>query len=221
MTKIDLEAMWDKLLKTLDEGGPSALALAILAIDSAEGRNSAFRFVVRKIAFGTWDERLARRRLEDMIALGDATIAHAEANGLTEEANVTAYNMSANLCDCWGDSFPRERAHFEKGIAYAEQALAFRRKLQKGAAPFAMAYWVKGKHLLSLKRYTDAVEAFAAAEVYHPLPLHAAFLGLARLKAGDAAGAAQLALARSALAAKGDDDAKMFLEQLAFTEVHN
>ena len=136
-----------------------------------------------------------------MIELGDAALSHALSINEKDEANIVCFNMSANLCDCWNDAFKRERRHFERGLAYADRALEFRRQLGKTPDKVAMAHWARGKHLLSLGRFSDAISAFkenydcvvAANNADEPETLEAskAYLGIARQAARESNGKVQ------------------------------
>jgi hypothetical protein len=121
--------------------------------DDAE-RISLRRFVIRKLAFDKWQNQ----NLDLVIALGEAAIEDCEALGgdWLQQANVLCFNMSANLADCWGDSFAREPRHFEKGIEYAEKALWYRRHLGKGPGSIAMPTWALAKHQQSLGHTDEA-----------------------------------------------------------------
>ena len=218
MTDQALETQAQIVLAAISRGGaPAGIAAVTHAAADPAARNTLYRLTLRKLAFGTWAAAEAPAMLDAMIALGDATIANALAAGLTDEANITAYNMAANLCDCWGDAFTRDSHHFEKGLGYAEQALTLRRALEKGPGPFAMAFWAKGKHLLSLGRYADAAQAFSYAleketekaegATSDGMTTAAGFLALARYYE-----------ARAALAARGTEDCALFLDQLTKSE---
>lgn len=138
-----LETLWSALQPFLEDKTPLAF-------------NDALRFLVKALSMREWPNK----RLDPMIALGEAAIVDALSLGETDRANMHCYNVSANLADCWGDGFVRERRHFEKGLELAERALNYRRQLKKGPGPFAMAHWVKGKHLLSLGKFSEAEKSF-------------------------------------------------------------
>lgn len=82
----------------------------------------------------------------------------------THLANVQSYNLSANLADCWpGEENPRERHHFEAGLAAAERCVALRTQLKKDNISMARAHWMAGAHQLALRRFGDAEESFRTA----------------------------------------------------------
>lgn len=178
-----------ELENTLKAQGAKGILDAARNVTGKE-RVAMLRLAIRKIAYGSWPNEY----LDEMIYLGDAAITEALAIGEKDEANIVCFNMSANLCDCWGDAFKRDLRHFEKGLAYADRALAFRKELGKPADKVAMAHWARGKHLLSLRRFKEAVEAFVenvnclkqANSVNEPEALAAAqgFLALSRIAAG-------------------------------------
>lgn len=90
----------------------------------------------------------------------DSANAQGSANGNEEllmYANVTSYNLAANLADCWMDAEePRSVEHFTAGVASAERCLELRRQLNKPPAAMAMAYFIRGVHEYSLKQYSSA-----------------------------------------------------------------
>lgn len=99
--------------------------------------------------------------LDTLIQNSRATIAAAHD---IEEANRLTYNLSADLAECWpDDDQPRTLAHVELGRDLAAQCLAYRRQLNRGPRPFAIAHWVHGMHLLSIHRRTADRAPLAAA----------------------------------------------------------
>lgn len=220
--------MNDTKLEELLRTGQARDVVAAAKEASGLERVKLLKLAIRKIAFGAWPNAY----LDTMIELGDAAVSEALALGEKDEANMVSYNMAANLCDCWGDGFERERRHFEKGLAYADRALSFRRELGKPEDRIAMAQWARGKHLLSLGRHAEAVDAFKEslagyrrATSVEPEGLLAAegFLALAKEASGDAEGKAELDRALDALKAlkardpSKADDAQGYIDQLAAT----
>lgn len=216
------------LTTILEEGGAAAVLAATAHLPARE-RGALLRFGVRKIAFNAFPPSF----LDDMIVLGDAAIACATGLGDEAEVNVLAFNLSANLCDCWGDAYGRERRHFERGLAYADQALALRLRLGVPLEKVALAHWARGKHLLSLGRFDDAVEAFEeqlrclSSAPPTPSPPAAAlaaeaYLAIARRVAQRDADGRDLGASMAQLRALLDDpakadDAKVYLDQLVAT----
>lgn len=82
-------------------------------------------------------------------------------NKLIDYANVTSYNLSANLADCWDDAIePRTNAHFNAGISAANRCLELRKQLDKPPIAMAMAYFILGVHEYSLQHYSKAEAAW-------------------------------------------------------------
>jgi hypothetical protein len=232
----ELELRWTALRQVFDKDGPSGCIAAIRAESEDSIKNQLYRLSVRKLGGGTG---ATSAELDGMIAIGDAGIRDQlevaarrpdVAARWEDSANVIAYNLSANLCDCWGDGDSRSKSHFEAGLRYADQALDMRRKLKKGLGPFSMAFWVRGKHLLSLGRVVEAATAFRecvacedalareagvrgdSVESFPGGLLNArAFLGLSLLRSGDLTGQTMLDEALAVLRSRsvnGEGDAK-------------
>lgn len=125
-------------------------------------------------------------------------------------ANRLSYNLAADLAECWpNDTTLRERRHFERGLKAAENCIRWRTELNKPPFPFAIAWWAKGMHELSLARVQDSVASFTKAYEYgvkavpagepttvtasgaFSVILNAGYLGIARTMAGDAEGRKQ------------------------------
>lgn len=76
-------------------------------------------------------------------------------------ANITSYNLSANLADCWLDAAePRSEKHYLAGIEAAKRCLELRVLLNKPPAAMAMAYFTLGVHEYSLRNYSNAEQAW-------------------------------------------------------------
>jgi hypothetical protein len=87
-----------------------------------------------------------------------------EARKRTDGANILAFNFAAALAECWPeDGTPRCDRHFREGLHAAERALAWRRDLGKAPQNFALAWWAKGVHELSLGRFHDAAQSFESS----------------------------------------------------------
>ena len=155
---MDQEAVWRELRTFAEAGDTDALLRRIAAVEDDGERITLYRFVIRQLAFSEWKNK----SLDVMIGVADAAISDCEALGgdYLEQANIVLYNVSANLADCWGDEFARERRHFDKGLAYARRAVWYREHLSKPPGSKAMAWWAVGKHLHSLGDYSGALEAF-------------------------------------------------------------
>ncbi len=151
----ELETRWSALRHTLNQNGASACCSAIQSETDAERREQLFRYAIRKLGGGSG---ASVADLDAMVTIGNAATSNME--GREPQVNVMAFNLSANLCDCWGDGDSRQRSHFEAGLRFADLALELRKILKKDASSFSMAYWARGKHLLSLGRAKEAAEAF-------------------------------------------------------------
>jgi hypothetical protein len=151
----ELKTRWTDLRRTLDAEGAAACCAAIQSETDAERREQLFRYAIRKLGGGSG---ASASDLDAMVAIG--SVATSKTGGREPQVNVMAFNLSANLCDCWGDGDSRQRAHFEAGLRFADLALELRRILKKDASSFSMAHWARGKHLLSLGRAREAAEAF-------------------------------------------------------------
>ena len=151
----DLEARWSNLRRTLDHNGAAACCAAIQSEADVEHREQLFRYAIRKLGGGSG---ASASDLDAMVTIGNAATSNKE--GREPQVNVLAFNLSANLCDCWGDGDSRQRSHFEAGLRFADLALELRKFLKKDASSFSMAHWARGKHLLSLGRAREAAEAF-------------------------------------------------------------
>lgn len=176
----------------------------LTAIPDERARNDAFREAIKTIGFS---RDLPPDDLDALVTIGKAAIDNARATAARwlDEANITCFNMAANLADCWADGSRREQRHFEAGLAFADEALELRKQLNKGERPFAMAYWAKGKHLLSLGRFKDAADAFRAGK-------DEAWTTLAEWKAGVSGAEARYRAAVKAL--EGTEHGKDTIAQL-------
>lgn len=157
---------WDGLLAILAKSGPAQMVEAIRNETDLKVRNAWFRFCYQGLVFRDWPGK----NLDAMVVVGEAAVSNAlecaesqpaDMVWWTDQANIHCYNLSANLADCWDDGIERESRHFVIGLAFAERAIKFRTLLKKPAGPMAMALWAKGKHLLSLRRYSEAERTFS------------------------------------------------------------
>jgi hypothetical protein len=233
----DHEREWLGLKRLAEAGDAAAILEHIQAQEDPGERISLYRFTIRKLAFDAW----SNKNLDVMTTIADAAIADCEILGgdYLQQANLICYNTSANLCDCWGDDFPRERRHFEKGIEYAKKALWFRDHLAKGPGALSMATWALGKHQQSLGLAADARASFercvelereASKESGKPIAIVAqapsGYLiarGYLALMDGDREALAELrALLKSMEAAGGEsrEDAEIIAGQLQETAKH-
>jgi len=159
-----------------------------------------------------------------------------------DSANVISYNLAADMADCWDGTQPREQRHFERGLKAAQDCIRWRLELDKGPWPFAIAYWVRGMHQLSLGDVDGAVENFrtglefslhvaessghsrdVTADGDFGVILATGYLGLAGMHAGYPWGKEKYSAAIAAFTSQLDDqekkeDAQFGLAQLQVVE---
>lgn len=248
------ETQWPGLRQALEQGGGAGGAAFVLASSDELERRVMFVFGSSSLTEREW----RGRSLDEYILYCDLGIAEclrqaaAETEGelrnkRTDTANIISYNLAASLADCWGDGDAREprqlvRRHFERGLQAAQDCIRWRLELDKGPAPFAIAYWAKGMHLLSLGEHLGAVESFRIGREFSRLAaeeaglgnalgpqadfgvnLAAGYLGLARIIAGMSGG---MELYHAALAAFTEqlqdperaEDAQFGIDQLRAVE---
>jgi hypothetical protein len=206
---------WDEMRSLMEKEGPDAVIAFIAGFDDAEQRRKLFSFARFSFAINEWEGK----NLDAVLAVANAGIAEGlrqaeaatsaeEAAKLVDFANAMSYDLSADLAECWpGDTLPREKRHFEAGLKAAEDCIRWREELHKGPGPFAMAYWAKGMHQLSLGDVAGSKESFkksfdanvevakeegtpaeVSPEAGYGLILADGYLGLAEWTAGDAGG---------------------------------
>jgi len=107
----------------------------------------------------------AMRELIDRGTSALGRVGHNEEDDQTlNQYNAMSFNLAADLADCWPeDKLQREAHHFEAGLRAAEDCVRWRNELNRPPYSFALAYWAKGMHLLSLGHYSGAVKSFAMA----------------------------------------------------------
>jgi len=231
----ELEARWSVLRRTIDNDGVPACCTAIQSEIDSERREQLFRYAIRKLGGGTG---ASASDLDAMVTIGNAATSNTE--GRETQVNVMAFDLSANLCDCWGDGDSRRKSNFEAGLRFADLALELRKTLKKDASSFSMAHWARGKHLLSLGRAKEAADAFqeslrceqtaARENGQDPSSLETvpggllnsrAFLGLSMVRSGRPEGNAMLEdtiaiLRNRAEHGEGElkEDAQVYLDQI-------
>ena len=107
----ELESRWTELRRVLDSAGAAACCSAIHAESDDGCRSQLFRFAVRRLGGGSG---ATAEELDAMVIIGDNAIADSKQR--EDQANVMAFNLSTNLCDCWGDGDSRLTRHFEAGL---------------------------------------------------------------------------------------------------------
>lgn len=156
MADTNHEIYWPKIKNLAEAGSFNGIVEMVKELSDPKEQIALSRFAVRGLMFREWNSKT----LVPIVQLGDLAIETAMQIGDTDQANVMCFNMSANLADCWNDGFTRQTDHLQKGLHYAEKALAFRKQLQKGPAAFALAYWALGIHQYSLGNFRAAEESF-------------------------------------------------------------
>src|SRR5256885_7804918 len=105
-SKDELEARWTALHRVLDSEGASACCMAIQSEADSDRRDQLFRFAIAKLGGGS---RATEAELDAMVMIGDVAIAKPEDR--EAQVNALCFNLSANLCDCWGDGDSRQTRH--------------------------------------------------------------------------------------------------------------
>ncbi len=205
---------WAEMKGLMESDGTAAVVSFIESFNDDE-RRQLYAFAHQGFSYQDWEGK----NFDGLISIVEAGIAEGlrQAETTTDVetrnkrvnfANVLSYNLSADLATCWpGDEVPREQRHLERGLAAAEQCVAWREELDNGDGPRSMAWWAVGMHNLSLGNHTAAEEGFqksfdfavemvkaegnptaVAPGVHYSIPLGQGYLGLALLAAGDKAG---------------------------------
>jgi hypothetical protein len=199
--------------------GPAALVDWLQAAQSDETRRKLFAQAFQHLDQRSW----ANADLDAQVAVARGAIAEylrqAEQHSvdddelsrkLRDSANALSYNLAASLADCWpDDDLPREARHYTEGFAAAENCVRWREELGKGPRSLSMAHWARGIHLLGLRDFTGALEAWQTSQGYANQAAREAgkpegavadgdfnailgqgFVGIGRMLSGDAAGQA-------------------------------
>lgn len=174
-----VEQHWDEMRDRMERGGAHAVGAFIDTFADPEERRTLWSFAQKAFMGRDWKGK-SFDVLIDLVGAGmdESLVQYAETTDpaaqqkTKEHANVLAFNLSAELAECWpGDERPRERHHFETGLALAEDCIRWRRQLGKPPERRALAYWAAGMHHLSLGNrrealgYFDIAAALAAEEV--------------------------------------------------------
>lgn len=235
---------WPRLLELMEGDGAQAVIDFVRGHDDPLQRRQLYHFAIGAFGREDWSKdmdrllEVAHAGIDECLRQAESEDDPEQAARRTDLANVFAYNMGANLADCWDDaSVKLERRHFEAGLALAERCLAWREQLGKGPGPFYMAWWLKGMHQVSLGDADLAVASLDASlraardaatgeDGATPAPhedfgiaLAEGYLGIAEHLAGRDGGqdrydAALAAFARMAKDAERKDDAEFGSAQL-------
>ncbi len=202
----------DAIREAFERGGAEGVIVFISQFETIDERKALYgaaRRVILKRGEQNLDTvvTLIQKAIADCISASEAEPDPQLAAKIKDTANIFSYNLSADMAECWPeDHNPRSPHHFEIGLAAAEDCLRWRHELKKGPWPFSIAWWAKGVHQLSLGRAAEAVESFHQS--YHHAELVAVgaqkdaatdfgcvlaigYLSLAKIAAGDPAGAAE------------------------------
>ncbi len=168
------EIHWDEMRTRMETGGAAAVADFVAGFNDEE-RRKLYSFAQRAFYGREWAGKsfdgyvdVANAGIAEGLRQAEAATSAEDSAKLVDFANVLSYNLSADLAECWpGDTLPREKRHFEAGLKAAEDCIRWRQELGKGPGPFAMAYWAKGMHQLSLGDVDGAVENFKKSLEYN------------------------------------------------------
>ncbi len=158
------EQHWDEMRTRMETGGVNELAAFVGTFADPEQRRTLWSFAQKAFTGRDWKGK-SFDALIDVVGAGmdESLLQHAEASEsdlqqkTKDHANVLAFNLSSELAECWpGDERPRERRHFEVGLALAEDCIRWRRQLGKPPERRALAYWAAGMHHLSLGNRREA-----------------------------------------------------------------
>lgn len=236
----DQKAFFDRheadLRRTAEDGGAEAVLAFFDGFDDDLERRVLYVFARQALIMGEGEgrsldiyvavTRAVTRRLLDEAAGADEEKARRR-KGL---ANIIAYNLAADLADCWpDDGLERSRPHFEAGLAAASDCVRWREEAGGDPAGLSMAWWAKGMHELSLGDARSAVASFARSLVYAEkesdsesdfgVVLGRGYLGIARRIHGDPSGLdafrdALRIFANQLLDEKHKEDARLGIDQL-------
>ncbi|HUV85941.1 MAG TPA: hypothetical protein VMX79_02385 [bacterium] len=168
------EIHWNEMRTRMETGGAAAVADFVAAFNDEE-RRKLYSFAQRAFYGREWEGKsfdgyveVSNAGIAEGLRQAEAAPSAEYSAKLVDFANVLSYNLSAGLAECWpGDTLPREKRHFEAGLKAAEDCIRWREELGKGPGPFAMAYWAKGMHLLSLGDVDGALENFRKSFDYY------------------------------------------------------
>jgi hypothetical protein len=220
----------EQLRAAMERGGPAEVVRHMRAVADPESRRALYQLAQRTFGPRDWPGKNLDAMIEIVSASIGETLDQARAakspeatRDITDFANRMAYNLSADLAECWPeDTTPREPRHFEAGLRAAEDSVRWRRELGKPADRRAMGYWAVGMHQLSLGNLHESLGAFDTAtglareavagtgkEAIKPggdfgVILYAGYAGIVRWKLGDPRGRAEYEQACEAFQGSAD-----------------
>ena len=174
MEKALLEQKWPEIKARMEDGGPEAVFAYIDAHDDEQDQMDLCTMAARKFYGQDWAGKsidryawFADKVIHRYLSKAEAAPDQEAADKFTQFANVNSYNLSANLAECWpGEEPGYESRHFQAGLAAARRCVALRTKLNKGDTALCHAHWIVGAHLLALRQFRAAEEAFTTAHRY-------------------------------------------------------
>lgn len=134
-------------------------------------RRQLYKLAQRTFGVSTFEGRdldavilVVRAGIDEGLRQSGAETGPEAAGDLKNFSNVLAFNLAADLAECWPeDTLLRATRHFEAGLAAAMDCLRWRVELLKGPYPFSIAWWARGMHEMSLGMFTASAESFDRA----------------------------------------------------------
>jgi hypothetical protein len=226
---------WPLMKEAAESGGSKAVIQFVDGFDDDTERRVLYAFARQGLSMDEWSGKsfdvlidVGRAGISELLTQAEMSDDAKTRDRRTDTANVIAYNLAADLADCWpGDDAPRTKAHFKAGLEAAERCIRWRKELKKGAWPHSMAYWAKGYHQLALGDTAGAVESLqtsldfarkgaeedgkpptVTADGDFAVIVGAGYLGLVRWVQGDEEGRDQYEEAIEAFRAQLDDESR-------------
>ncbi|MCP4547210.1 MAG: hypothetical protein GY835_12195 [bacterium] len=161
-----MEEHWPAMQGAMERVGPAGVKEFIDGFENPDERRQLYFYGQQAFGGRDWSGKdlliaaeFVRMGITEM--LNQSADAGEDSDGLKDLGNIMSFNLAADLADCWpGDDLPRDNRHFELGLNAAEDCLRWRAELKRGPNPFAMAWWIKGMHELSLARPAEALASF-------------------------------------------------------------
>ena len=169
-------------------GGPAEDPAGELRQALATGKANAIMSVIRRAdsplrrrqLFAMAQQALSRRKdaardFDLLIAVVQAGVRDSmQQAGLEEDpaegarlktfVDTIAYDLAADLAECWpGDTARRMKHHFEAGLEASRECVRLRDEIGAPASSRSPAAWIRGAHELSLGRMRDAAVSFERA----------------------------------------------------------